>query len=421
MDSTVYNSDVVGEVFNKYFVSIKVQSDTAKRDSRAIQSWYPYARDIINRYSIDAFPSFLFLSPNGTLIQRGVGLKSKEAFITMGRESLDSNTFAIANCLEEYINHRIVLCSSKKLSTYAISLGLDSLASKIAGEYIAGLTLSELLTKENILLVLDVMKDRIKANELAVMYLTSTLNKLSSNDLLSKDNLEFLNRFLPVVESKDKIFQLCYSFPRLVDSIIGKERWATLLVERVIRNEELEKKVELNGSQAAEFSDWNYLYNNVRLKYPTINAEKLVNDFKIKYYRNQNDWKKWAKCLDHKLNTQPLKNGDGFWELNLPAWDAFLFCNNRKVLKTALKWSNRSIEIDQPDPNLQCFDTKANILYKLGNVKEAIKEEMHAIEMSNEIAKKEGSDKGPFIDDYRAVLDLMRQGKPIYHNEILNK
>src|SRR5258706_3593302 len=116
-------------------------------------------------------------------------------------------------------------------------------------------------------------------------------------------------------------------------------------------------------------------------------------------------------------NTRFWKQGDAFFKLNLPAWDVFLNCNDKQVLRIALAWSDLSIKIDTHDPNIQYLDTRANILYKLGRVREAIAQEENAIKMSYDIAKKQGREKGPFIDNYTRTVAKMKNGEPTYLDE----
>jgi thioredoxin-related protein len=64
-------------------------------------------------------------------------------------------------------------------------------------------------------------------------------------------------------------------------------------------------------------------------------------------------------------------------ELNRLSLDAFNKTSDKDLLKSALKWSKRSIEILPDKP--QFIDTNAKILYKLGKVKDALSKEEEAI------------------------------------------
>ncbi len=77
--------------------------------------------------------------------------------------------------------------------------------------------------------------------------------------------------------------------------------------------------------------------------------------------------------------------------LNVDAWDVFLYCDNKAILKKALAWSELSIALEQANPVVQYLDTRANLLYKLGRVDEAISQEQKAIEIGMSLIEKEGA------------------------------
>ncbi|HEY1055562.1 MAG TPA: hypothetical protein VGE24_10510, partial [Emticicia sp.] len=89
---------------------------------------------------------------------------------------------------------------------------------------------------------------------------------------------------------------------------------------------------------------------------------------------------------DYELALEDLKNSAEkrtAFHLNEYAWGYFQLIENKEELETALKWSERSIELFESPVNLH---TCANLLSKLGRKKEAIKTEKAAIKL----AKKQG-------------------------------
>jgi|GEM_PF-4159750 len=67
--------------------------------------------------------------------------------------------------------------------------------------------------------------------------------------------------------------------------------------------------------------------------------------------------------------------------LNENASDVFTRSTDKNVLKLALTWSERALQLS-PD-NSQFLDTNANLLYKLGRKKEAVAQEEKAISLIN--------------------------------------
>src|ERR1700730_5445986 len=64
MDKEVYHNDSVGYFINAKFISVKVQMDTSKMDNDATKEWYTTARRLQGEYKVNAYPTFLFFSPN---------------------------------------------------------------------------------------------------------------------------------------------------------------------------------------------------------------------------------------------------------------------------------------------------------------------------------------------------------------------
>ncbi|MCE5175016.1 MAG: thioredoxin family protein [Bacteroidales bacterium] len=81
-----------------------------------------------------------------------------------------------------------------------------------------------------------------------------------------------------------------------------------------------------------------------------------------------------AKLKDQSAHSESIKISN---ELNSLSNDIFESSSDKKLLKNALKWSERSLELS-PD-NVQLMETYANLLYKLGLKKEAIAKEEDAL------------------------------------------
>src|SRR5688572_7384578 len=67
MDKNVYPQENVGKFFNAKFISVKVQMDKTSNDSRMVKQWYDDAEKLMSKYQVTAFPTFLFLSPDGNI------------------------------------------------------------------------------------------------------------------------------------------------------------------------------------------------------------------------------------------------------------------------------------------------------------------------------------------------------------------
>ena len=133
-----------------------------------------------------------------------------------------------------------------------------------------------------------------------------------------------------------------------------------------------------NGEGTERLPDWNLMEINIKRKFPKVDAQRMIVNYQILYYRVKFlDWPLWTKYKNRKLRlyspTEKLFKAS--YELggdlnDFGAWDAFLNCDNRMVLEEAVKWIDIAIKYD---PRNGAFhDTKANLLHKLGRTKQAI-------------------------------------------------
>ena len=78
------------------------------------------------------------------------------------------------------------------------------------------------------------------------------------------------------------------------------------------------------------------------------------------------------------VNNVPVGMGGVFY-LNNCAWDIFRYSDNKDELRKAIIWSDRAIWMEGKKPEGNMLDTKANLLYKLGNRREALALEKKAL------------------------------------------
>jgi hypothetical protein len=165
--------------------------------------------------------------------------------------------------------------------------------------------------------------------------------------------------------------------------------------------------------------------------------ESAASAERLSGYKAVDDWRHFAALIEANIKKHPPKYGEhafadavgvgiggDIWALNSIAWDAFKKCDDKAVLKQALSWSELSIRLAQPTPDTkypetegflaQFLDTKANLLYKLGRVDEAVVCEQAAIVHRIAVAKKSGRAQGNFLHDYNATVQKMRRGEPTW-------
>ncbi len=176
----------------------------------------------------------------------------------------------------------------------------------------------------------------------------------------------------------------------------NREKWL-----KVISNKELEEyyKRQINNQVHDYFFFTDYfrkpdsLINLLETKYPEYGRKIAI----LFLLRNQNNYEAFDGFIEKYLDNNLVKELSVI-EMNTIAWYIFLYSTNRYSLYIALNISNKSLLHEQ---NPAYLDTYANLLYKLGQTKEAIEIETKALELVDASKKK----------SYQETLDKMKKGE----------
>lgn len=360
MDKEVYNDEKVGNSTNSKFISVKIQMDESNVDSEEIRAWYPVARSLKNQFSLDGYPTFLFFSPQGELIHRGVGYKNSSDFIDLVKE-------ALTDPITRY-NNRLILFKTGKLPYSDMAM--------LARDAWNG-------------------KDKQMAAEIARKYKKEFADKLSDEDAYEKVNLIFIAEFYSEMQltSKDRYFLFFYKNSHLADSIMNqdnliKRKMAANVVFGIIQKEEITSKIYKDGKPIIDSKpNWKKIQKSIKNKYGQLYIDKYFPDIEIRFYQVTKDWNNYAKYVNEKITKiTPQTGGKLFggqfgdaWQLNMYAWTLFLGCNDKVILQKGLSWIDKSLELEERE---YAIDTKANLLYKIGRIPEAIILEEKAVTLS---------------------------------------
>jgi len=386
MDKEVYaDSQVIREMREK-FISVKIQADSSRQDDVETRSGYKTAREIIRKFNVTEYPTLLFFRPDGRLLNQEQGYFKVVDFVALLHRAVDPATADLYN----------------QLDAYKAGVKDYSSMSRLA------------------LFVKKTVRNVDLADSIAVDYKLHFLNRLGTGELGTRVYIDFFDQFSDKISSTDSFFVLCYNHPQRIDSIIGQKGWSMYQVKMAIVREALLNPFVRNGHPLAKRPGWLAVERDIAEKYPKVDSKLLVLQFKLYYYRRVDlNWKVWSRLIDEKIAKYP-PDIHSFWgvfdDLNMPAWDVFQYCTNRDILKKALRWSERSLELDNlsPDIRIQCLDTRANLLYKLGRRDEAISQERNAIEYTKEIARKQGQEKPAFIDEFLGTREKMEKNLPTW-------
>jgi len=369
MDRDVYPNDTVGEAVNARFVSVRVQMDTAKKDDDAVKAWYADAHMLMTTYKISAFPSFLFFSPDGKIVHRGLGLHRVGDFVKLIAKAQDPT--------KQY--YTILAAYRAGSNDFTVMPLLASDAKKF--------------------------NEPELAFSIAADYLHDQLDKLSYADMCNKNDLNFIAGFAKVVSSKDKVFRCLFEHGELADSAMQDKDFAKRFVNYVVTKEEITPAITTAKAKKME-PDWITIGKKIKYQFGQNYVEENIVNAKVDWYKGQKNWKNYTRYLVMQMDIRGIQNIPnglmGIFVLNNGAWDIFQYSNNRAELEKALAWIDRALQMDTAKLAATMMDTKANLLYKLGQKQAAIQLETKAAQMA------------PEVKDIQNDLQKMESGQPTW-------
>jgi len=243
---------------------------------------------------------------------------------------------------------------------------------------------------------LDAKKSgRLKfADSAAKVYKSNYLDLLGDSSLITRETFEFVTNFPDLIHSRDRIFRFCYDHLILTDELVGGRKGYTRdLVKYIIRKELVDTFLYKNQNVLTLRPNWKRMHRKIKKKYGRDYADEIILESKMTFYRRIENWMEFGSLFDqnvrhnHPSRTSNLLGGSfgDAWTLNSTAWDIFLNCNDKVVLKKALTWVCLGMNFCDTDTDkVQYLDTEANILYKLGNSNSAIGYEEKAVSLERE-------------------------------------
>jgi thioredoxin-related protein len=405
MDQNVYSSDRVAAFFNERFICVKLQMDTSKKDGQDIQHHYEDAHDILVKYGVKAYPTFLFFDADGKAVHRGVGYQDTVTVIKMGLDAMDPGkqyyTLKGKYEKEEWLtpsDFMLLAWTAKRLEG-------DEAGHRIAKAYIDGLSHDALMDSVNLEFMYfftSSMKDRgfsmFKDSAAAMVKVLPRLSVEVSHGLVvkllydeevrpfetSKEGKPDWDRIKGNLEKYGPIGRKCMEVyrPKLIfGSVVKPVMKADPNWEKTLALIEQQRM----GEQEKYLFAYVIQYYETRLKHDS--TEDIRDLFACgKYY------------LDHFTDVAKAP------QHNEIAFEIFKRDTVRDDLEVALQWGKYSVdsaEMDDPwKPDY--LDTYANLLYKLGQRREAIGWEEKAVT---------ARPKDKLLVD---ALEKMKAGKPTW-------
>jgi thiol-disulfide isomerase/thioredoxin len=382
MDEKTYTDEKIGAFLDGHFIAVRLQMDKTPRDTDSVKSWYPEADDFNEEYKIAAYPTFLFFAPDGTLVHRGMGFQDSATFLSLATDALNPER-QMYTLIERYRRG-----------------GMD------------------VLLLPDVIAAANGMDDKALAKTVSRDYVDHYVNQLDGNRILHEKNYFSINN--DVLQSTDKIFDLCLHRPKEVDAVV-RPGYSRNAVDVTVETEEIDTKLWIDVSDnikgIVDKPDWAAIYAAVAAKYGSEVADRTVLHEKISWYRFRKDWNTQAS---YKLDWMDIYgadvNGQGSrYGTNNNLWTFFENVDDKVTLDRAATWARKVVDGNPGSPEV--IDTLANLLYKAGHTQEAIATEGKAVEVAEaQAAEAAAQQKVSVAPDkvYRETLEKMKRGVPTW-------
>jgi thioredoxin-related protein len=372
MDSDIYTIDSIAEFINTNYIAVKVQFDKAEDDPEYIKKWYQDAEYIMKKYKIEAFPTFLFISPDGTLLERGMGYKDEHEFMTLAKTANDPKA-NYAGVIKQY---RLGEISDKELLPVAL----------LAKQY----------------------HDDSVAIEIAKKYKSHYLDKHTPDQVLSPKFLEFMAIFYQIFSTQDRIAQYLYAEPAKADLKMENKGYSKKMTDYLITKDYIDPLVKPYGIISDKEPNWKKIENKIQSNYDRYTAEKLVIYAKLNWYDKKQDWPNIVKYSIKKMDVEEIDTiGMASVGINNLAYNIiFQHSDDQFSLNKGISYMELILMNDSK--NEAWLDTYANLLYKIGEKEKAIRNEKMALS----IAKDKNNIRR--IKLYEDVLRKMEENEPTW-------
>lgn len=301
---------------------------------------------LAKQYGVSAYPTLLFINAEGELVHRACGAKRTREFVMLGEDALSPE--------KQYL---------------PFFKGYE--ANKLNGDFI--------------LPYLDVLEESCMETGSVV---TAYFDAQPENNLTTRLNWNILYKANLGIDSK--------AFKYLV---ANKEKFEALYASDSVQNR------IFHGFESAvyetlfskEFKEAEYKSLKKKISHADFNRQQELLLFSDKaYYEQTGNWKKYSAVALQFIEKYKL---DDYAELNNTAWAFYENIEDRTLLEKALAWAKKSVELHNASFN---NDTYAALLFKLGNVSEAISMEEKALQLAK--------DAGEPTKNYEETLKLFKNG-----------
>lgn len=368
MDQEVYTSALVQAVMKEQFIAVKVQTDSSSKDNAITKDFYAEAARLVRMHHIRAYPTLVVVSAEGKLLHRFSGYLSPAAFVNFLASSLSSD---------------------RQYYTLAARLERDSLSA-------AQLRYLTLLAAQN--------GDTPIYNKAAYRYIQGYLAHLPAKQLLTKENIAYLQAV--TISSASPGLVLWTAHAAQIDSVLQRpgfsRRWAKDFAIKETVNPFLATIDTVRNRP-----EWNALEAAINKKHGNEFTREALIDAKLAYYNGRKSYDSVIKYFTIKTEAFGYDSSTvGLALFNNFIWDNFFMHGTKKSdLANASRWMHAVVQKTNDPVDI---DTYANLLYKMGRRKDAIRWQRRAVSIDAHNASRPS--RAP-DENLQRTLDKMLAGK----------
>lgn len=387
MDQQVFPDEQVAGYLNDKFISVKVQMDKTEKDSDSIKRSYSEAEAIGKKYHVDAYPSFMFFSPDGTIVDKQIGGMQKDNFIKMIKAVLVPGK-VYNDPYEKYYQLKDLYV--KSIKNYEDMPYMIQMAYKAKED-----SFGKALLNEH----------------------TDYVSKLAADHRYTKENIELWAGF--VLNSNGQRFRFFYNDAAKIDKVMKEKGYAAKVIDRSIKNEiiipflkqQASESISMTGLEIGgpgatrlkqNFSecDWKKLKKILRQRFDLTCTKRNLLAAKIDWYKRHRNHRAYIESYLIRLKKYTPELNKETGNINGFAWYVFLHITDKNIIDNVIPWTKKALEIDSNFPDL--IDSYANLLYKVGKKNEAIIWQEKAIRLA------------PADLGLKDVLEKMKNNEPTH-------
>ncbi|MDR3713326.1 MAG: thioredoxin family protein [Puia sp.] len=377
MSNNIFPQKEVGYFVNAHFISVAVQMDRTSKDNHGVREWYVEADSLRQEFKIAEYPTYLFFSPEGQIVHKIIGAtQNGEEFIAKAKNVLNPRK-QYYTVLKNWKIHQEDSLYLFDALTAAIYTGSDE-GPQILDTYFK--LLKNPCTKENIKIFDRLM--RTSRDKVFKLYLDSLskIDQLMGADyaeetlcpiIFKDETADVFARKNGPIYWKQIISHLKQKYPGLGDQLTAKS-------EPLFQNKIRDEIVAYKDKNSFPPTDWVKIHKIISRKYPGYDFDLIFFRVKLDYCTRKKMQVERAKVAFMMMTKYSSILGDR--NTNDLIWnDIFNVTGNTKILSKSLLWMKSSVTRISDNNN---YDTYANLLYKTGNLIEAISWENKAIELA---------------------------------------